>query len=83
MVDAFGQRIGNDSFDLLKSGIEQIETARYQGANDLQFGRSTGLLSYVINRYDASFNGGRLFHTSPISTPYFTRYFLLPFLKLK
>jgi len=61
---------------------ERTMTVRYHSPDDLQFTRSTGLPSYVINRYDSSFSSvGRSF--VPNSSQWFMRYFLFDLLRLK
>jgi hypothetical protein len=76
-VNAWGDRIDNssDPSSLFKGGIFKITTSRGHGAYDF-----IHIDSYVINRYETTFNKGG---TNSISTLYdsFLRYF--PWLHLK
>ncbi|MGC3977359.1 MAG: RHS repeat-associated core domain-containing protein [Paludibacteraceae bacterium] len=70
-VDAMGNRVDNSSnpLDLLKSGVYQTTTARGHGAYDY-----VHVNSFVVNRYETTFNVGG---TSTLSTinDNFLRYF--------
>jgi hypothetical protein len=78
-LDAIGNRVDNSSnpLDIAKSGVYQTTTARGHGPYDF-----LPIDSYVVNRYETSFNVGG---TSTLSTinDNFLRYFPWYYLMLK
>lgn len=70
-VDAMGNRVDNSSnpLDLFRAGVYQTTTARGHGAYDF-----VPINSYVINRYETTFNFGGTSVLTTISDN-FLRYF--------
>ena len=70
-VDAMGNRVDNssDPLAILRPGVSQTTTARGHGAYDF-----VPIDSYVINRYETTFNLGGTSGLSTINDP-FLRYF--------
>lgn len=62
--------------EYLNGAYRIATTARYPSQEDLMFNQHTGLDSYVINRYDASFSNGGTRTFQPLMGNWFIRYFL-------
>jgi len=70
-VDSFGQRVDNssDPLALMRSGVYQTTTARGHGAYDY-----VPIDSYVVNRYETTFNIGNTRGLTTYNDP-FLRFF--------